>query len=75
MVQAINLVFYFLVIILFESSILEEFFNYIKVKLMRENNITFSNPQINNDLYSEEVFVRQENDVNSKDEINKREHY
>ena len=70
MVQAINLVFYFLVIILFESSILEECFNCIKVKLMRENNITFSNPQINNDYYSDEVFVRQENEINSNDEIN-----
>ena len=75
MVQAINLVFYFLLIILCESSILEDFFNYIKVKLMRENNITFSNPQINNDFYSDEVLIRQENEVNSKDEINKREHY
>jgi ABC-type multidrug transport system ATPase subunit len=70
MVQAINLVFYFLVIILFESSILEECFNCIKVKLMRENNITFSNPQINNDYYSDEVFVRQENEINSNDDIN-----
>jgi ABC-type multidrug transport system ATPase subunit len=76
MVQAINLVFYFLVIILFESSILEECFNYIKVKLMRENNITFSNPQINNnDYYSDEVIIKNENEINSKDEINIREHY
>ena len=75
MVQAINLVFYFLVIILFESSILEECFNYIKVKLMRENNITFSNPQINNDYYSDEVVIKNENELNSKDEFNIRVHY
>ena len=74
MVQVINLVFYFLVIILFESSILEDCFNYIKVKLMRENNITFSNPQINNLNYSDENIVKQENQIDSKDEINMEPH-
>jgi ABC-type multidrug transport system ATPase subunit len=75
MVQAINLVFYFLVIILFESNILEECFNYIKVKLMRENNVTFSNPQINNDYYSDEVIIKNEDEIGSKDELNIREHH
>ena len=75
-VHVINLVFYFLVIILFESSILEDCFNYIKVKLMRENNITFSNPQINNDYYSDEIIVKNENgELGSKDEFNIKEHY
>ena len=75
-VHVINLVFYFLVIILFESSILEDCFNYIKVKLMRENNITFSNPQINNDYYSDEIIVKNENgELGSKDEFNINVHY
>jgi len=74
-VHVINLVFYFLVIILFESSILEDCFNYIKVKLMRENNITFSNPQINNDYYSDENIIKNENELGSKDEFNINVHY
>ena len=36
MAQCINLVFYLGVMILFESGILDVFFNYLKVKLMNE---------------------------------------
>ena len=44
MTQSINLVFYIGVLILLESGILDKLFNKLKTKLMRENNITFSNP-------------------------------
>ena len=44
MVNSINCVFYFCLLILLESGILRQFFNYIKVKfLIKDSNITFSN--------------------------------
>ena len=76
MVQCINLVFYFCVLILLESEILEKFFNWIKVKIMKENNVTFSNPQIseeiqiNNNNNMNTLYFKKENDVNSKDDLN-----
>jgi len=42
---------------------------------MRENNITFSNPQINNDYYSDENIIKNENELGSKDEFNINVHY
>ena len=50
MVQCINLVFYTGVLILFESGYIEVFLNFLKVKLMNENNISFSNLQISNEM-------------------------
>ena len=82
MVQCINLVFYIGVLILLESGYIEVFINFIKVKLMNENNISFSNLQIsdemmiNNDINNNlnnnytEIIVKY-NDPNSKDELNR----
>ena len=82
MVQCINLVFYTGVLILFESGKIEEFFNFLKVKLMNENNISFSNLQISDEMmvnneinnninnYNNEIIIKYE-DLNSKDEINR----
>ena len=79
MVQSINLVFYICILILFESGYLEQCFNSIKVKLMNENNITFSNPQItqeeniNNNVNKDQkkiVNIYNKYDINSKDNIN-----
>ena len=75
MVQCINLVFYIGVMILFESGIIEVFFNYLKVKLINEKNISFSNLQIsdemmvNNNLNNyNDIMIK--NDLNSKDNLN-----
>ena len=69
MIQAINLVFYTAVLILFESGILSKWFNKLKIKLMREGNVTFSNPQPSGDIvYNANEYLQE--DVNSKNEIN-----
>ena len=75
MVQCINLVFYICILILLESEILEKFFNWIKVKIMKENNVTFSNPQISEEIQINNnnmntLYFKKENDVNSKDDLN-----
>ena len=52
-VNSINCIFYFLLLILFESGLLKLFFNYIKVKfLISESNITFSNEQMSEEFLS-----------------------
>ena len=81
MIQIINFIFYSCLLILFESGILRKLFNNLKVKLSREDNITFSNPQIpqeviinNNinknedkeDITSEnEIYIRYNNNINN----------
>ena len=81
MVQCINLVFYTGVLILFESGYIEVFLNYLKVKLMDENNVSFSNLQIsdemminngiNNNINNFNNYVIFQYDSNSKDELNR----
>ena len=77
MTQCINLVFYIGVMILFESGILDVFFNYLKVKLMNEKNISFSNLQISDEMMANnngnninDIFVKY--DLSSQDNLNQK---
>ena len=70
MIQVINLVFYGGILILIESGILNKWFNILRLKLMRENNVTFSNPQqAQSIIYNSNEIIK--DDPTSKDEINK----
>ena len=69
MIQLINLVFYLGLLILIESGLLNKCLNNLKVKLIRENNVTFSNPQPSPIFYNENEII--EGEINSRDEINK----
>ena len=51
--NSINVVIYIGLLILLESGIIRQFFNYIKVKLLiKESNITFSNEQMSEEFLS-----------------------
>jgi len=71
MIQVINLVFYGGILILIESGLLNKWFNILRIKLMRENNVTFSNPQQAQSInYNSNEIIK--DDPTSKDEINKK---
>jgi len=53
-IQLINCIIYFILMILTENNIFEKVFNYIKVKfLINDSNIIFSNEQINEDFFND----------------------
>ena len=71
MIQAINFIFYSCLLILFESGILRKLLNNLKIKLSREDNITFSNPQIPQEVIINNNINKNEDkkDITSEDEI------
>ena len=72
MIQIINLVFYLGILILIESGLLDKCFNNLKVKLIRENNVTFSNPQPSPIIYDgNDIPEIIQAEINSRDEINR----
>ena len=61
-VQMINLVFYFGILVLLESGYLKRFFNYLKVKyLIKETNITYSNTQISDEFIINNNYFEESN--------------